>query len=144
MKCDLVIGTNERVRDLRNFLRLRGLYSVMRGNSTNESKRRGSMVIAVGFRTSDTSSSYAFFVSNYSHKSLKHKIRLKLFFAPFNVKTCNAEFQPYFILGDLWELLTEWSVCGAKVPLVLHDKDNDVWYYVSYLSRIQLKIWKLN
>ncbi|CAI9779101.1 unnamed protein product [Fraxinus pennsylvanica] len=53
-------------------------------------------------------------------------------------KTSNVEFQPYFVLGDLWESFTEWSAYGAGVPLILNDIDSVVQYYVPYLSGIQL------
>ncbi|CAA3004414.1 Hypothetical predicted protein, partial [Olea europaea subsp. europaea] len=53
-------------------------------------------------------------------------------------KTCNVEFQPYFVLGDLWESFQEWSAYGAGVPLLLNDSDSVVQYYVPYLSGIQL------
>ncbi|KAL2485093.1 Protein of unknown function (DUF789) [Abeliophyllum distichum] len=53
-------------------------------------------------------------------------------------KTCNVEFQPYFVLGDLWESFKEWSAYGAGVPLILNDSDSVVQYYVPYLSGIQL------
>lgn len=52
--------------------------------------------------------------------------------------TCGGEFQPYFILGDLWESFREWSAYGAGVPLLLHDNDSVVQYYVPYLSGIQI------
>lgn len=48
------------------------------------------------------------------------------------------EFQPYFVLGDLWEAFKEWSAYGAGVPLVLNDSDSVVQYYVPYLSGIQI------
>lgn len=48
------------------------------------------------------------------------------------------EFQPYFVLGDLWESFKEWSAYGAGVPLVLNDSDSVVQYYVPYLSGIQI------
>lgn len=48
------------------------------------------------------------------------------------------EFQPYYVLGDLWESFKEWSAYGAGVPLVLHEGDSAVQYYVPYLSGIQL------
>lgn len=56
------------------------------------------------------------------------------------IRTCNVEFQPYFVLGDLWESFREWSAYGAGVPLVLNDNDNDsvVQYYVPFLSGIQI------
>nr|XP_043606382.1 uncharacterized protein LOC122578465 isoform X2 [Erigeron canadensis] len=46
----------------------------------------------------------------------------------------------YFILGDLWESLKEWSAYGAGVPLVLNESDSVVQYYVPYLSAIQLYV----
>ncbi|KAJ7954140.1 Protein of unknown function (DUF789) [Quillaja saponaria] len=52
--------------------------------------------------------------------------------------TCDVEFQPYFVLGDLWESFEEWSAYGAGVPLVLNDSDSVVQYYVPYLSGIQI------
>ncbi|RZB43504.1 uncharacterized protein LOC114403456 [Glycine soja] len=54
------------------------------------------------------------------------------------LRACEAEFQPYFVLGDLWEFFREWSAYGAGVPLVLNDKDSVVQYYVPYLSGIQI------
>ncbi|XP_023550272.1 uncharacterized protein LOC111808496 [Cucurbita pepo subsp. pepo] len=53
-------------------------------------------------------------------------------------RTCDAELQPYFVLGDLWESFKEWSAYGAGVPLVLNDSDSVVQYYVPYLSGIQI------
>ncbi|CAI9761971.1 unnamed protein product [Fraxinus pennsylvanica] len=53
-------------------------------------------------------------------------------------KTCNVEFQPYFVLGDLWESFKEWSAYGAGVPLILNESDSVVQYCVPYLSGIQL------
>lgn len=53
-------------------------------------------------------------------------------------RTCDVEFQPYFVLGDLWESFKEWSAYGAGVPLILNDSDSVVQYYVPYLSGIQL------
>nr|XP_016515563.1 PREDICTED: uncharacterized protein LOC107832260 isoform X1 [Nicotiana tabacum] len=53
-------------------------------------------------------------------------------------RTCDVEFQPYFVLGDLWESFREWSAYGAGVPLVLNEGDSVVQYYVPYLSGIQL------
>ncbi|PWA59092.1 hypothetical protein CTI12_AA387920 [Artemisia annua] len=47
---------------------------------------------------------------------------------------------PYFLLGDLWESLKEWSAYGAGVPLVLNESDSVVQYYVPYLSGIQLYV----
>ncbi|XP_027363374.1 uncharacterized protein LOC113870962 [Abrus precatorius] len=54
------------------------------------------------------------------------------------LKACNGEFQPYFVLGDLWESFREWSAYGAGVPLVLNGNDSVVQYYVPYLSGIQI------
>jgi len=54
------------------------------------------------------------------------------------LRACDEEFQPYFVLGDLWESFREWSAYGAGVPLVLNDKDSVVQYYVPYLSGIQI------
>ncbi|KAK7280436.1 hypothetical protein RJT34_25500 [Clitoria ternatea] len=51
---------------------------------------------------------------------------------------CNVEFQPYFVLADLWESFREWSAYGTGVPLVLNDRDSVVQYYVPYLSGIQI------
>ncbi|KAI9120236.1 hypothetical protein K1719_008884 [Acacia pycnantha] len=51
---------------------------------------------------------------------------------------CGGDFQPYFILGDLWESFREWSAYGAGVPLLLNDNDSVVQYYVPYLSGIQI------
>ncbi|XP_065881163.1 uncharacterized protein [Euphorbia lathyris] len=53
-------------------------------------------------------------------------------------RTCNVEFQPYFVLGDLWESFKEWSAYGAGVPVILNDSDSVVQYYVPYLSGIQI------
>ncbi|GER33379.1 hypothetical protein STAS_09512 [Striga asiatica] len=50
------------------------------------------------------------------------------------------EFNPYFILGDLWESFREWSVYGVGVPLLLNGNDSVVQYYVPSLSGIQLYI----
>lgn len=49
-------------------------------------------------------------------------------------------YHPYFLLGDLWESLKEWSAYGAGVPLVLNESDSVVQYYVPYLSGIQLYV----
>lgn len=54
------------------------------------------------------------------------------------LRTCDVEFQPYFVLGDLWESFKEWSAYGAGVPLILNDSDSVVQYYVPYLSAIQI------
>ncbi|XP_002527022.2 uncharacterized protein LOC8271493 isoform X2 [Ricinus communis] len=53
-------------------------------------------------------------------------------------RTCDVEFQPYFVLGDLWESFKEWSAYGAGVPVILNHSDSVVQYYVPYLSGIQL------
>uniref|UniRef100_A0A5B7BSL4 DUF789 family protein n=1 Tax=Davidia involucrata TaxID=16924 RepID=A0A5B7BSL4_DAVIN len=52
--------------------------------------------------------------------------------------TCDGEFQPYFVLGDLWESFKEGSAYGAGVPLILNDSDSVVQYYVPFLSGIQI------
>ncbi|KAK7274253.1 hypothetical protein RIF29_15336 [Crotalaria pallida] len=54
------------------------------------------------------------------------------------LRTCDVEFQPYFVLDDLWESFKEWSAYGAGVPLVLNDNDSVIQYYVPYLSAIQI------
>lgn len=54
------------------------------------------------------------------------------------MSTCDIEYQPYFVLEDLWEAFKEWSVYGAGVPLVLNDTDSVVQYYVPYLSGLQI------
>ncbi|KAL3510719.1 hypothetical protein ACH5RR_030120 [Cinchona calisaya] len=53
-------------------------------------------------------------------------------------RTCDVEFQPYFVLGDLWDSFKEWSAYGAGVPMILNETDSVVQYYVPYLSGIQL------
>lgn len=53
-------------------------------------------------------------------------------------RTCDVEFQPFFVLSDLWESFKEWSAYGVGVPLILNDRDGVVQYYVPYLSGIQL------
>ncbi|PPD97210.1 hypothetical protein GOBAR_DD05772 [Gossypium barbadense] len=53
-------------------------------------------------------------------------------------RTCDIEFEPYFVLGDLWESFKEWSAYGVGVPLILNDCDSVVQYYVPYLSGIQI------
>ncbi|GKU90277.1 hypothetical protein SLEP1_g4287 [Rubroshorea leprosula] len=55
-------------------------------------------------------------------------------------RTCDVEFQPYFVLGDLWESFKEWSAYGAGVPLILNESDSVVQYYVPYLSGIQIYV----
>lgn len=55
-------------------------------------------------------------------------------------RTCDVEFQPYFILSDLWDSFREWSAYGAGVPLLLNGSDSVVQYYVPYLSAIQLYV----
>ncbi|XP_042052360.1 uncharacterized protein LOC121797733 isoform X1 [Salvia splendens] len=49
-----------------------------------------------------------------------------------------AEFDPYFMLGDLWESFREWSVYGVGVPLHWNESDSVVQYYAPSLSGIQL------
>ncbi|KAL8171290.1 hypothetical protein V2J09_023094 [Rumex salicifolius] len=64
-------------------------------------------------------------------------------FSKTSMRRCRAkeeEFQPYFVLGDLWESYHEWSAYGAGVPLLLNGSDCVVQYYVPYLSGIQLYI----
>lgn len=53
-------------------------------------------------------------------------------------RKCDAEYQPFFVLSDLWESFKEWSAYGVGVPLILNDCDGVVQYYVPYLSGIQL------
>lgn len=53
-------------------------------------------------------------------------------------RTCNVEYRPYFILGDLWDSFQEWSAYGVSIPLVLDSGDCVVQYYVPSLSGIQL------
>ncbi|PPR87231.1 hypothetical protein GOBAR_AA33460 [Gossypium barbadense] len=55
-------------------------------------------------------------------------------------RTYDGEFQPYFVLGDLWESFKEWSAYGAGVPLILNVCDSVVQYYVPYLSGIQIYV----
>ncbi|GMH26236.1 hypothetical protein Nepgr_028079 [Nepenthes gracilis] len=55
-------------------------------------------------------------------------------------RTCDVEFQPCFVLGDLWESFKVWSVYGAGVPVVLNGTDSVVQYYVPYLSGIQIYV----
>ncbi|CAI9289329.1 unnamed protein product [Lactuca saligna] len=52
----------------------------------------------------------------------------------------DSNYHPYFILGDLWESLKEWSAYGVGVPLVLNESDSVVQYYVPFLSAIQLYV----
>ncbi|KAF5469088.1 hypothetical protein F2P56_013184 [Juglans regia] len=54
------------------------------------------------------------------------------------LRTCDVEFQPYFMLNDLWETFKERSAYGVGVPFVLNEGDSVVQYYVPYLSGIQL------
>ncbi|PIA33392.1 hypothetical protein AQUCO_04100076v1 [Aquilegia coerulea] len=54
------------------------------------------------------------------------------------LRTCDVEYQPYFMLADLWESFKEWSTYGAGVPLILNDSDCVIQYYVPYLSGIQI------
>ncbi|GAB2226620.1 hypothetical protein Droror1_Dr00022433 [Drosera rotundifolia] len=56
------------------------------------------------------------------------------------LRTCDVEYQPYFVLGDLWESFREWSAYGAGVPIVLDGCDSIVQYYVPYLSAMQIYI----
>lgn len=53
-------------------------------------------------------------------------------------RTHDVQSQPFFVLSDLWESFKEWSAYGVGVPLILHDRDGVVQYYVPYLSGIQL------
>uniref|UniRef100_A0A803KUW5 DUF789 family protein n=1 Tax=Chenopodium quinoa TaxID=63459 RepID=A0A803KUW5_CHEQI len=55
-------------------------------------------------------------------------------------RTCDVEYQPYFMLSDLWESFKEWSAYGAGVPLVLNGSDSVVQYYVPSLSAIQIYV----
>ncbi|XP_051148381.1 uncharacterized protein LOC127263416 [Andrographis paniculata] len=48
------------------------------------------------------------------------------------------EFQPFFVLSDLWDSFKEWSAYGVGVPLILNEHDCAVQFYVPYLSGIQL------
>ena len=50
------------------------------------------------------------------------------------------EYQPYFVLGDLWESFKEWSTYGAGVPLILNEANCVIQYYVPYLSGIQIYV----
>lgn len=50
------------------------------------------------------------------------------------------EYQPYFVLGDLWESFKEWSAYGAGVPLILNEANCVIQYYVPYLSGIQIYV----
>ncbi|XP_042961090.1 uncharacterized protein LOC122295886 [Carya illinoinensis] len=56
------------------------------------------------------------------------------------LRTCDVEFQPYFMLNDLWETFKERSAYGVGVPFVLNEDDSVVQYYVPYLSGIQLYV----
>lgn len=51
-----------------------------------------------------------------------------------------TELHPYFVLGDLWESIKEWSAYGAGVPLVLNGNEFVTQYYSVSLSAIQLYI----
>lgn len=55
-------------------------------------------------------------------------------------RTGEADAQPFFSLGDLWESFNEWSVYGVEVPLLLDGYDSVKQYYVPSLSGIQLYI----
>lgn len=50
------------------------------------------------------------------------------------------EYQPYFVLGDLWESFKEWSAYGVGVPLILNEANCVIQYYVPYLSGIQIYV----
>ncbi|XP_075100496.1 uncharacterized protein LOC107803940 [Nicotiana tabacum] len=66
-----------------------------------------------------------------------------LHFSEVNVRgrrTREAESNPYYCLGDLWEAFSEWSVYGVGVPLLLNGKDSIIQYYVPFLSGIQLYV----
>ena len=41
-------------------------------------------------------------------------------------------------LRDLWGSFDEWSAYGVEVPLTLDDEDHEVFYYVLFLSGIQV------
>ncbi|XP_077215165.1 uncharacterized protein LOC143849761 isoform X2 [Tasmannia lanceolata] len=66
------------------------------------------------------------------------------YFSKTSMRGCrnydDAELNPYFSLGDLWESFKEWSAYGAGVPLLLNGSDSVVQYYVPYLSGIQLYV----
>ncbi|KAJ9171771.1 hypothetical protein P3X46_015089 [Hevea brasiliensis] len=55
-------------------------------------------------------------------------------------RTQEADIQPFFCLGELWESFKEWSVYGAGVPLLLNGSDTVKQYYVPSLSGIQLYV----
>nr|KAJ0223345.1 hypothetical protein LSAT_V11C200057860 [Lactuca sativa] len=55
-------------------------------------------------------------------------------------RTSDVEYQPYFVLGDLWESFKEWSAYGARVPLILNEANCVIQYYVPYLSGIQIYV----
>nr|KAJ0227964.1 hypothetical protein LSAT_V11C100040160 [Lactuca sativa] len=55
-------------------------------------------------------------------------------------RTSDVEYQPYFVLGDLWESFKEWSGYGAGVPLILNEANCVIQYYVPYLSGIQIYV----
>ncbi|XP_050219561.1 uncharacterized protein LOC126669954 [Mercurialis annua] len=57
-----------------------------------------------------------------------------------NWRNPQAEYPPYYVLGDLWESFKEWSAYGAGVPLLLNGSESVIQYYVPYLSGIQLYI----
>lgn len=44
----------------------------------------------------------------------------------------------YFTLEDLWGCYDEWSAYGAGAPIILHDQETVIQYYVPYLSAIQI------
>nr|KAJ0210642.1 hypothetical protein LSAT_V11C400223950 [Lactuca sativa] len=55
-------------------------------------------------------------------------------------RTSDVEYQPYFVLGDLWESFKEWSAYGVGVPLILNEANCVIQYYVPYLSGIQIYV----
>ncbi|XP_038681186.1 uncharacterized protein LOC119982075 isoform X4 [Tripterygium wilfordii] len=55
-------------------------------------------------------------------------------------RTREADLQPFFCLGDLWESFKEWSVYGVGVPLLLNGSESVIQYYVPSLSGIQLYV----
>lgn len=55
-------------------------------------------------------------------------------------RTSDVEYQPYFVLGDLWESFKEWSAYSAGVPLILNEANCVIQYYVPYLSGIQIYV----
>ncbi|KAF5731413.1 hypothetical protein HS088_TW18G00090 [Tripterygium wilfordii] len=55
-------------------------------------------------------------------------------------RTHEADVQPFFCLGDLWESFKEWSAYGVGVPLLLNGSDSVMQYYVPFLSGMQLYV----